>query len=430
MPPTQENPVVARKLLNPELHTKVAMTLLAEGQLGEAMVMFCDLARKHPGEQLLYLHCSAILHFLGKTEEARRSLITGVAAKAYEVKSNKDKTRTKARVLRFRGVQNAYFSLAKGSDGLKIRLSGGGFACTYLLNPEWFPSINYLVLDGNLDKEMELPPFDVIINSIADTDVERQSLLAVSRFIRANPGYPVINDPDKVLATSRDNNYRRFGNLDGIIFPKTLRMKGGDYSIEELKAYFRDKGLSLPVLVRETGTQTGKSFEMSRTLDDVQKRLRGEAPLDYYIIQYVEDLYRGQYFRKMRFFFVDGKLYPVILHIDNVWMVHGTNRKDVMLQNAWMMDEEKAFLEGPRAYLGDDIYERIESLYDKVQLDFFGIDFTVTDKGEVLIYEMNPAMRHKLDHAKTFPYMMPYLQNVTNAFNAMVEKRAKMKSAS
>ena len=65
------------------------------------------------------------------------------------------------------------------------------------------------------------------------------------------------------------------------------------------------------------------------------------------------------------------------------------------------------------------------SLYDLVRLDFFGVDFTVTDASELLIYEMNPVMRHSFDHARLFPYLRPHLQRITAAFRDMVELRAR-----
>ncbi len=52
--------------------------------------------------------------------------------------------------------------------------------------------------------------------------------------------------------------------------------------------------------------------------------------------------------------------------------------------------EEKQFLGDPKTFLGEDIYNRIASLHDIIGLDFFGVDFTVTEKGDVLIYELDP----------------------------------------
>jgi len=56
-------------------------------------------------------------------------------------------------------------------------------------------------------------------------------------------------------------------------------------------------------------------------------------------------------------------------------------------------------------------------------LDFFGIDFTITEDDTFLIYELNPTMRHSFDHAYNFSYLRQPDQNITDAFNDMIEAR-------
>jgi len=421
-PPSAKSTNKRKPLEEPDVLLDEATSMLEEGDLEGALVMFCDLARKYPTGLVFHLYFSAILHLLGRLDEARKVLETGVSIVPYSIILKEGTPR--ARVLRLRGIQNAYYTVGRGSKGYKMKLSGGGFSNAHMMSRDCFPTINYLVLGDNLLREKKLPAFEIIINSVADADVEPESLKTIGTFIRNNPGYPVINNPDRVLDTTRDNNYRRFHQLDGIIFPRTERLSSGDYAIEEIDSFLKEKGFRLPILVRETGTQTGKSFDMAHTTDEVQRRLKETGSGEYFLIQYVEARFRIKYFRKMRFFFVGGKLFPVVLHIDEIWNVHGSNRKEIMARNAWMMDEEKAFLADPEGYLGADIYQRIQGLYDIVGLDFFGIDFTVTEQGDVLIYELNPAMRHSFDHARNFPYMEPHLQNITDAFNDMVAGRA------
>jgi hypothetical protein len=58
------------------------------------------------------------------------------------------------------------------------------------------------------------------------------------------------------------------------------------------------------------------------------------------------------------------------------------------------------------------------------KLDFFGVDFNVLDDGRILIFEMNPAMRHSFEHAQNFPYLIPHAQRITDAFQAMITSRA------
>ena len=393
-----------------------------QGKLGEALVMFSKLAQSHPQELNYSLHISGILHFLNKKDEARKVLINGVSRRAYTVAQLKG--RPELSLLRLRGMKNAYFTLGKGRRGFILKMTGGGFSIDNLIDTERFLTHSYLVLEDNLLRDTQLPTFDVLVNTIADADMEMETLKVVDRFVRSHPELPLINHPEKVMETTRDNNYRRLNPLNGLVFARTDRLTPGDYSLSELDSYLTGKGFTLPVLVRESGTQTGISFDMAETVTDVQRRVRKKIDLDYYIIQYREELFKGKYFRKMRFFFIDGKMYPIVCHIDQQWNVHGSNRKEFMKGHEWMVDEEKCFLADPRGYLGEKIYDRIGGLYDIVGLDFFGVDFTVTEKGEVLIYELNAQMLHHYEHAENFPYQKPYLDNVTQAFNQMIRDKA------
>ena len=47
--------------------------------------------------------------------------------------------------------------------------------------------------------------------------------------------------------------------------------------------------------------------------------------------------------------------------------------------------------------------------------------------GDILIFELNPAMRHSFDHAKNFPYMAPYMHAIKDAFSNMVKQKSQIK---
>jgi hypothetical protein len=420
-PPVRQLKPLPKGLNQAVILERLAKAHLRQGKIGEALVIYNDLTQKYPIELTYFLHVSAILHFLGKKEEARKVLVAGVSGRPYAVKSTKEKP--EARVFRLRGMQNGYFNLMKLGKGFKIKMTGGGFSNSYLIDPNRYQTINYIVHGDNLIADQHLPSFDIIVNSIADTDIEGDSLKAVSDFIGENPDFPLINAPEKVIQTSRDNNYRRLNEIEGIIFPRTVRLPAKDYALKVLETFVSLNGFTLPFLVRESGTQTGKSFAMVESLEELQERLKKPVRNDFYLIEYIEEKYRNEYFRKMRIFFIDGYLYPVVCHIDQMWNVHGSNRKEFMASHDWMLEEERNFLTDPQNYLGEEIYNRIKGLCDVIDLDFFGVDFTVTEKGEVLIYELNPAMRHSFDHARNFPYMTAHMQDITDAFNDMIQTR-------
>ena len=102
------------------------------------------------------------------------------------------------------------------------------------------------------------------------------------------------------------------------------------------------------------------------------------------------------------------------------WNVHGGNRRIIMRNKEWMMAEEKSFLSDCRGYLGPDRFNILSGLNEIVGLDFFGVDFTVTGDGTILIFELNPVMRHSFEHADHFPYLTPYMVYISAAFGRMI----------
>ena len=183
-------------------------------------------------------------------------------------------------------------------------------------------------------------------------------------------------------------------------------------------------GFERPFIIRETGTQTARStalIEAPAALDAYLARRPGR---EFYLIDYHRILWRGEYFRKLRLFRIEDRFFPVVCHLDKVWNVHGGNRKEIMRGDEALMAEERRFLADWRDFVGAANADRLERLAELVGLEFFGVDFTIDDAGAIFVYELNAAMRHSFDHAKVFPYKLPYDQATTEAFTAMVDRRA------
>ena len=311
-----------------------------------------------------------------------------------------------------------------GAGAVSTMFRGGHFSAKYLIANPKFAEHVYTIARGNILQPGALPDFNLMLNKIADPDVESESLIALQTYLAHHPGTPVINHPGKVLKTTRDANYQRLKDRPGVQFPQTHRVTFDKADADMVAATISRLGLDGgPVILRATGTHTARTTALIRTRADIEAYV-GDTALSgpHYLIRYIELLWQGDYFRKLRLFNIDGTLYPTVCHIDQTWNVHGGNRKDMMRDNNALMDEEKRFLLDWRSYVGADNADRLEALIDEVGLEFFGIDFNVGPDG-VLIYEMNAAMRHSFDHAKNFPYKMPFDLMITQAFSDMITRR-------
>ena len=85
-------------------------------------------------------------------------------------------------------------------------------------------------------------------------------------------------------------------------------------------------------------------------------------------------------------------------------------------------EDERRFLSDHETYLGAKAYNALHAIRDTIDLDFFGIDFTLDSEQEVIVFEANAAMRHNFDHAGKFPYTRPHLERISCAFKAMVDR--------
>ena len=373
-----------------------------------------------------YFNLSALQWSTDRADEARATLEQGLHAKPFMHRACYGKA--EATILELKGVESSYFMLG---DALNRKLRGGNFTTKFLIDRNRFTKLTFYVTGDNLLTYRGLPKFDIVVNSIADADREGRSLATAAAFLDTKSKKPVINRPERVLPTTRDGNAARLNDVDGVAFPKTTRLSTADQSPQDVMDVLDRRGFLLPILVREPGSQTGRTFEMVKTpkaLFDYVAAMDGDA---LYAIQYIDERMRGKtlfsrsfkYFRKMRVFFIDGRLYPVVCHIDRIWNVHGDNRKDVMLQHKWMMEEEVRFASDCKGYLGADAYQALHAIHGVIGLDFFGIDFTLRPDGSILVYELNPAMRHSYKHARNFPYLQPSLEAITQAFNRMILDR-------
>jgi len=408
---------------------KTGEILLRGGELAAAMIALRLAVRTDPKNLQACLSLSALEKNSGNPDQARQTLETGVANRPFYLQTPKSSRSVSAMafpgdsVLCLKTIEGGFYMIQKRRNGeCKIALRGGNLSDRDLIDRNTFATINYFVSDDNILSQSDLPGFNLIFNTIADADLSPNALRTVAEFLRQNPAIPVINHPHQVLKTTRDNSYRRFSKVDGVLMPKTVRLAGGGGTEAVLQAMAAND-MDYPVLIRETGSHTGMTFQKFDNREGLIKNFNYPPDRELYLTQYVESLLQEQYFRKLRVFFIDGKIFPVVCHIDSHWNVHGDNRKDIMAKNPWMEEEEKAFMSDCKSYLGEERYQVLQGLYGEVGLDFFGADFTVTGQGEILLYEVNPVMRHKFDHADTFPYLRPHLENITGAFNTMIAAR-------
>jgi hypothetical protein len=128
--------------------------------------------------------------------------------------------------------------------------------------------------------------------------------------------------------------------------------------------------------------------------------------------------------RKYRVMMLDGRLYPLHAAISSQWKIHyfSAEMADYPAHRA----EDSAFLENMPGVLGANVMAALAAIQKTLCLDYAGIDFSLNEKGEVLLFEANATMVVPPPHAdKRWDYRRPSVERIYKAVWEMLTDRAK-----
>jgi hypothetical protein len=127
--------------------------------------------------------------------------------------------------------------------------------------------------------------------------------------------------------------------------------------------------------------------------------------------------------RKYRVMMIDGQLYPLHCAISSQWKIHYFTAE--MADNPKHRAEDAAFLENMPGVLGPLAVKALEQIQSTLKLDYAGIDFGLSTKGEVLFFEANATMVvNPPDPDERWSYRLPAYKRVFEAVQAMLLKRS------
>lgn len=406
---------------DPDLMRAASELYLSVGRFRQAQGLNARLEELGAADFQTHIAQAGIFEWLGKGEEAQEQQRLAARARPFGGREKYDPL--KPTLLRSRGLAGPSYTLNLRDGFYKPVLEGGHFSTKHLLLKKRYNIVIQNVFDDAPPLPDDMTNVGLILNTMACPDRLRPSLEALERFVGTHDKLPIINHPAKVLATTRDENCRRLGAIEGVVFPTTIRLTWtGDHGAvrEDMEA----AGLSLPLIARPTGTHTGVGVAVLRTDEEFARHFSGQARGgEHYLIEYRDTADEEGLYRKSRTFCIDGRFYPVASLTHNGWNVHSGDRYSVMDKSPAAQAREQAYLRDFPGTLGAANMARLDSVRDVIGLDFFGVDFTVLPDGRLFIFECNAAMRHNYDHARKFPYTRVHLDAVSNAFEAMVTSR-------
>ena len=292
------------------------------------------------------------------------------------------------------GRQNLFVEPAANPEAVVLVLTtseSGNIPHRDLLPKERFTRINWFIEYATPGQD--LPAFDAVFNAVGDADLAGPTLEPTKAFL-ARCAAPVINDPDKVMRTRRQNIPDLLAGIPGLIAPKVARLTAADLGARGLPACVAEAGLTAPVLLRPIGSHGGQG--LIRALTDAElAKLSVAAGQDAYVTAYHDFQSVDGWYRKYRMIFVDRRPYPYHLAISRDWLVHYESAD--MPGDADRVAEERRFLEDPEAALGGAALAAITAVGQRLDLDYCGVDFSLTPDGQVLVFEANATMLTHLE---------------------------------
>jgi hypothetical protein len=269
-----------------------------------------------------------------------------------------------------------------------------------------------------------VPDHDVVLVGISAADESREILQQLEHALAHWPK-PVINAPQFIPATERNAASLLLQNAPGLIICPALYFSRQQLqSIAAGNASLADtaEGYHFPIILRPVGSHGGRGLAKIECAEDIPAYLAEVDETQYFLSRFVDYSGRDGLFRKFRIVLIDGAPYACHMAISENWMIHYVNAG--MYEDQAKRAEEAAFF----THFDEFILRHRDALniiHQRTQLDYLGMDCAETSDGQLLVFEIDPAMVvHAMDHEDIFPHKQYHMQKVKNALRALLLLRA------
>ncbi|MGA8900196.1 ATP-grasp domain-containing protein [Bradyrhizobium sp.] len=270
-----------------------------------------------------------------------------------------------------------------------------------------------------------LPDHDVAMVIASDSEDCRNALDKIADAMTHWPR-PLLNPPQLIGNLDRDRLHGLLDGIAGLEIPPTIGVTREQLSLlsqSRLAPSELSSGVSFPVIARPLGSHAGKGLAK---LDDAVavEHYLDEHPQDsFFVSRFVDYRSDDGLFRKYRIVFIDGQPYACHLAIAGRWDIWYLNA--AMADSADKRNEEATFMRTFDSGFAQRHRAALAGLSKRIGLDYFTVDCAETKQGSLLIFEAdNTAIVHDMDPPDVFPYKVPQMRKVFDAFAAMLHRRA------
>jgi glutathione synthase/RimK-type ligase-like ATP-grasp enzyme len=182
-------------------------------------------------------------------------------------------------------------------------------------------------------------------------------------------------------------------------------------------------GFAFPLLLRSPGYHTGRNFVLVEAATDLAAAATDLPGEELLVIEYLDARGHDGRARKFRVMMIGGRLYPLHLAISQSWKVHYFTSD--MADEPGHRAEEAKFLEDMPGTLGAKAMRALKEIQAALGLDYAGIDFGLSDDGDLLLFEANATMViAKPNDDARWAYRRSAIDQVLDAVVAMLTRKA------
>jgi hypothetical protein len=268
-----------------------------------------------------------------------------------------------------------------------------------------------------------LPNHDIAIVIASDSEDCRDALGKIDRAAVRWPR-PLLNPPRLVRNLDRDKLHRLLGGIEGLEIPATIAVSRAQ--LREASHSTPAIDLTFPIIVRPRGSHAGAGLAKVDDRATLLRYLDARPEQEFFSARFVDYASSDGLFRKYRIVFIDGQPYACHLAIADRWDIWYLNAG--MSQSAAKRREEEAFMVGFDSGFARRHQTALAGIAERIGLEYFTVDCAETNNGSLLIFEAdNTAVVHDMDPPDIFPYKLPQMRKLFDAFAAMLDRRARQR---
>jgi len=295
----------------------------------------------------------------------------------------------------------------------------GNIPYEVLLSAEKSQRIKYIIDYADDIEDTLLPAYDLVFNAIGEPDVAAPLAARLSRFLQVCQR-PILNHPAQVARTARHLLPQLMAGLDNVQVAGCVRIENQNLTLDQLHQILLEAHVQFPVLLRPLESHGGRGLEQVSDLASLHAQLQ-TVQSGCYVCSFVSLKDLDGYYRKYRIIYVDRQPFAYHLAISSQWMVHYYTAE--MLEHPWKIAQEQLFLQDPCSVLGERAMTAIHEIGQRLDLDYAGIDFTVTPDGQVFIFEANATMLvHRVSAEGPLAHKNSYVQRIADAFETLQQR--------